>query len=174
MGIAQLNSVKDGLNNDQRVSLYHAFIGCHLDYCGTVWSSAGKTLLNCLSVKQRDAVRAILNYRTKVNEAVMTDMRITPLVEHWRRREAVWLYKIRNSVSAIPQYVKDLIPFRDLTEVKRLRRPVSIDFASRTNIGKETLAFRLRELFSKLEDLIKSSWSLFTFRMNLRSICLSE
>ena len=101
-------------------------------------------------------------------------MRITPLVEHWRRREAVWLYKIRNSVSAIPQYVKDLIPFKDLTEVKRLRRPVSIDFAPRTNIGKETLAFRLRELFSKLEDLIKSSLSLFTFQMNLRSICLSE
>ena len=36
-GIALINRIKDGISKGDLVSVYHGFIGSHLDYCCPVW-----------------------------------------------------------------------------------------------------------------------------------------
>ena len=173
-GIAELNRAKQGLNIRQRVALYHAVIEPHLDYCSSVWSSAGKTLLNSIRVKQRQAIRAILNYRESVREETFGRLGIMEATERWAKRLAVWPYKIRNPAAEnVPQYLKDMVKFRDLSSIG-LRRPNSIIAFGRTKAGQETLAFRLKTLFRSIEHLVDSSASLTVFRSALWNLQLSD
>ena len=174
-GIAKINRAKQGLNIRQRVMLYHAIIQPHLDYCSTVWSTASKCLLEKILVKQRSAVRAILNYQEEARADVMEMLGIQPAVERWKKLESLWLYKIRKmEPPAVPKYLKDILEFKDLSGYMSLRRPKSIVAHARTKTGQETLAFRLRQLFVKLEDLVENSTSLKSFRSAIWRLNLTD
>ena len=173
-GIAQLNRAKPGLGIKQRVGLYHALIEPHVDYCCTVWSSAAKTLLDSICVKQRMAARAIFDYKVIVRDDTLVRLGIMPARKRWKKRLAIWLYKIRKpEVPNVPQYMRDMIPFKDLSRMG-LRRHNSIPVFGRTKAGQETLAFRLRLVFQKLEDLIDKSATLSIFRASVWNIKLCD
>jgi hypothetical protein len=167
-GIAKLNRAKAGLSIQQRVNLYHALIEPHFDYCSPVWSAANVSFRTDMEILQRRAIKAVTNYQhDDIPPALFARLKITPVLERWKQAEATWLYKIQSSSSHIPDYMKDLLVFKDLSKAYYLRRPRRIEQKSQRKPGDFTLAARLKLLFRGLPSDLWLCESLKSFRSKL-------
>ncbi|OQV14724.1 hypothetical protein BV898_11096 [Hypsibius exemplaris] len=126
-GIAKFNRAKGGLSIQQRVSLYHALIQPHFDFCCVVWSAAKSTLRKKVATTQRKAIRALTNYQEHVTPELFARLGISHVFERWRQKEAVWLYQIISTKSKIPPYMRDLVVIKDLSSIYNLRRPKRVE-----------------------------------------------
>ena len=162
-GVALIDRLKSGLNKVDVVSLYHAFIGSHLDYCATVWSSAAPTHLKAVGVVQRKALRAMANYdKRKSSAELYREFGIGDIEDHWKERNAVWLLRIIKDDSSVPLYLKELMPFSKSTYNFRQRN--NIEIAGKSKLIETTFAWRLKCLFEQLPSDIWSSKSVGSFK----------
>ena len=74
----------------------------------------------------------------------------------------------------VPEYMKDMLVFKDLSKIYYLRRTERIEYESLRKIGDYTLAARLRLLFRALPSQLWLCGSLNLFRLKLSSFSLMD
>ena len=81
-------------------------IQCHLDYCDTVYSNAGVTLLRKLQILQNRAMRTVLKVEPRSSSTQLyISLKLDNIETRFRKREAVTMHKILNSNA--PKFLLD-------------------------------------------------------------------
>ena len=165
-GIALINRLKTGLNKADIVSNYHAFIRSHLDYCGTVWSSAAPTHRKAVGISQRRAQRVMANYEQKSFCELYEEFGAEDIERRWREHDAIWLFRIMKADKTVSSHVKDMATFSENSG--NLRQRKKIEVVGKSKVIETTFSWRLKCLYEQLPpsiwnaknvDCFKTLWS---------------
>ena len=65
-GIEALRKIRDFVHQQTLISVYHALINPHFDYCSEVWDTMGVSLSNRLQKLENGGARVIMNFSNDI------------------------------------------------------------------------------------------------------------
>ena len=106
LNIYLLKRIRNFISKQQATIFYKLMIQCHFDYCDTVYSNAGVTLLRKLQILQNRALRTVLKVEPRSSSTQLyISLKLDNIQTRFRKREAVTMHKIFNSNA--PKYLLD-------------------------------------------------------------------
>ena len=98
INIHLLRRIRNFISQQQATVFYELMIQCHFDYCDTVYSNAGATLIRKLHILQNRTLRTVLKVEPRSSSTeLFSILKLDNINTRFRKREAVMMHKIYNS-----------------------------------------------------------------------------
>ena len=148
---------------------YNAIVLPQLEYCNVVWGNCGMSMAKRLQIIQNRAARIICGAPWDTSSAIVLDqLDWKPLSHRLQHNTSIWIYKILNNLAplyllTISSYSNNKYNFRQSRNNIYIPQP-------KTDFKKRSLSYRGAIIWNNLDDRVRNSPNLFTFKSLLKEV----
>ena len=173
--LCQINRVKHVFDKKTLKLVINALVFSRLFYCSSVWSNTAKTNVNKLQLVQNFAARIVVNKRKYDHVTpILKSLNWLPVKDQLYFRDAVLAFKCMSGLA--PGYLSDkLITRSNVSNQKNQKFTDDINIPLfRSTTGKKTFHYRIVNIWNTLDNNIKLTIDVNTFRNKVRGTLLDK
>ena len=167
-GIAALRSLRDFFDKDTLLSVYHALVQPHFDYCCEVWDVFGESQSKRLQKLHNRSARVIMNMNNDVDYTIALNSLGWETLEVQRKKaKAKLMFKLLNNLG--PKSLTKLFTKKcEVTKYDLRNSSISLHLPQpRTNKMKKSFMYDGAVLWNSLRNEVKECQSLSSFGTKL-------
>ena len=169
-GLNGLLMVKNLLNYNAKINIYHSLIHSHLSYCALVWiKSLTSKQTNMLKVLQKRAIRAVFKSKYNAHTGSLFEKSNVTKVENIFEREAVLMthkYQNRNLPSAIIELFD-----KSQYQLNRMTRQLqTCTLRPRSDLYNGDLMFDIFDCWNRIGSRLREEVNFAEFKKKLKIV----
>ena len=172
--IGILYKVRHILNKEWKMNLYKTFVVPYLNYCNIIWASTYKTSLNTLLIKQKRALKIVLNLPFLTPSAYVFNIaKVHTVYEINKMHFSIFMYK----------YVKKLLPLsftnmfilnRDIHSIQTRNSSKFYVPFPRIDKFKFSVTYAAPTIWNSLSEINKNLDTIHKFKNNIKQYMLTH
>ena len=164
--------IKTNLDERSKLAIYNAFIVSNFNYCNSVWAFATKSSLIKLDKANERAIRMIYDDKNTPYDVLLKDKGHLDIFRLCYKSLCTTMYKAWNGIS--PPYINEMFEVRVNTYNLRDSQLYTLPKFNTKTHGYHSLPYLGPKIWSNLDNQIKKSSSLESFKKNIKAYVLDK